>query len=112
MAAGIGKGRVFCAHSKIIGIKESSGARITDRRKTGPLPEAQQILEFVSEHFQSDLETLKETGHPEESGTAMRHYAVLGSQRSEEIARYSTCPSSNSVAQTIRRNQGPRRPKP
>ena len=74
----------FSANSRIIEIKESSGPRITDRRETGQLLELERSssLSRVSEHFQSDLERLKQRGlRNNQSGTAVRHNAVLGSRR-------------------------------
>ena len=44
---------------------------------------AEQVLELVSEHFQFDLEAAQGTLHPQQSGTAVRDNAVLGSRRIE-----------------------------
>jgi hypothetical protein len=68
---------------------------------------AEQILERVSEHFQSDLETLQERGI---RGNLARWCAMtlcLDHARlsQDEIAMLFRMPSSNSVAQTIRRTK-------
>jgi hypothetical protein len=44
---------------------------------------AEEILERVSEHFESNLERLKGTQQPQQSGTTMRDDALLGSRRIE-----------------------------
>jgi REP element-mobilizing transposase RayT len=68
---------------------------------------AQQILELVSEHFQSDLETLKEGGT--RKNPARRCAVTLGWDHAglsdDEIAALFHMPSSNSVAQAIRRTK-------
>jgi len=94
------------ANSKIIGIKEPSGPRITDRRDWSAVG-AEQVLERVSEHVQSDFETLKERGIRNNLGrrcaiTLCWDHAGLSH---DEIAALFRMPSSNSVAQTIRRTK-------
>jgi AraC-like DNA-binding protein len=78
-----------------------------DRRKTGQLSEAEQILERVSEHFQSDLERLKERSI--RNNLARRCAITLcwdhAGLSHDEIAALFRMPSSNSVAQTIRRTK-------
>jgi putative transposase len=68
---------------------------------------AEQILERVSEHFQSDLETLRERGI--RSNLARRCAITLcwdhAGLSQDEIATLFGLPSSNSVAQTIRRTK-------
>ena len=69
--------------------------------------EAKLVLERVSEHFQSDLETLKKRGI---RGNPARRCAITlcwdhaGSSH-YEIATLFRMPSSNSVDQTIRRTK-------
>jgi hypothetical protein len=68
---------------------------------------AERILERVSEHFQSDLETLKERGIRDNLArrcaiTLCWDHAGLSH---DEIAALFCMPSSNSVAQTIRRTK-------
>jgi hypothetical protein len=69
---------------------------------------AEQVLERVSEHFQCDLETLKERGV--RNNLARRCAITLcwdhaGLSHEEIAALFRMCPSSNSVAQTIRRTK-------
>src|SRR5271165_48945 len=68
---------------------------------------AEQILERVSEHFQCDLETLKERGV--RNNLARRRAITLcwdhAGLSQDEIAALFRMPSSNSVAQTIRRTK-------
>ncbi len=68
---------------------------------------AKQILERVSEHFQCDLETLKERGV--RNNLARRCAITLcwdhAGLSHAEIAALFRMPSSNSVAQTIRRTK-------
>ena len=70
---------------------------------------AEQILERVSEHFQSDLETLKERGIRDNLArrcaiTLCWDHAGLSH---DEIAALFRMPSSNSVAPDDSANQGP-----
>jgi chromosomal replication initiation ATPase DnaA len=78
-----------------------------DRRKTGSAVGAEQILERVSEHFQSDLERLKERSV--RNNLARRCAITLcwdhAGLSHDEIAVLFRMPSSNSVAQTIRRTK-------
>ena len=72
--------------------------------------EAKLVLERVSEHFQSDLETLKKRGIRGNPARRCAIYAVLGSRwvaglSHYEIATLFRMPSSNSVDQTIRRTK-------
>jgi len=65
------------------------------------------VLERVSEHFQSDLETLKKRGI---RGNLARRCAITlcwdhAGLSHDEIATLFHMPSSNSVAQTIRRTK-------
>jgi len=90
-------GKDFCANSKIIGIKESSGPRITDRRETGQLLEPSRSLSECVSTFQSDLETLKKRGLrnnlPRRCAiTLCWDHAVLSH---DEIAALFRMPSSN-----------------
>jgi putative transposase len=68
---------------------------------------AQQVLELVSEHFESDLETLKEGGT--RKNLARRCAMTLCWDHTglshDEIAALFRMPSSNSVAQMIRRTK-------
>ena len=68
---------------------------------------AEQILERVSEHFQSDLERLKERSI--RNNLARRCAMTLcwdhAGLSHDEIAAFFGRPSSNSVAQTIRRTK-------
>jgi len=68
---------------------------------------AEQVLEWVSEHFQSDLERLKERGV--RNNLARRCAITLcwdhAGLSQDEIAALFRMPSSNSVAQTIRRTK-------
>jgi hypothetical protein len=68
---------------------------------------AQQVLELVSEHFQSDLEMLKEGGT--RKNLARRCAITLcwdhAGLSHDEIAALFRMPSRNSVAQTIRRTK-------
>ena len=68
---------------------------------------AEQVLERVSEHFQSDLETLKERGI---RNNLARWCAITlcwdqAGLSHDQIAALFGMPSSNSVAQTIRRTK-------
>jgi hypothetical protein len=98
-------GRDFCANSKINGIKESTGPRIMGRRKNWSAVGAEQILERASEHFQSDLERLKDRSirHNLARRCAMTLCWDHAGLSHDEIAALFRMPSSNSVAQTIRR---------
>jgi hypothetical protein len=60
MAAGIGWGGGFCANSKINGIKELSGPQNYGHKKNWSAAGVEQILERVSQHFESNRERLKE----------------------------------------------------
>jgi hypothetical protein len=68
---------------------------------------AEQVLERVSEHFRSDLETLKRSGI--RNNLARRCAIKLcwdhGGLSHDEIAALFRMPSSNSVAQSIRRTK-------
>jgi hypothetical protein len=68
---------------------------------------AEEILKGVSEHFKCDLERLKERGI--RNHLARRCAMTLcwdhAGLSHEEIAKLSRMPSSNSVAQTIRRTK-------
>ena len=105
-------GEGFCANSRIIGIKESSGPRITGRIDWSALG-AEQVLARVSEHFQCDLERLKEDSI--RNNLARRCAITLcwdhAGLSHNEIAALFRMPSSNSVAQTIRQPRSTR-PKP
>jgi hypothetical protein len=68
---------------------------------------AEQVLERVSQHFRSDLETLKRSGI--RNNLARRCAITLpwdhGGLSHDEIAALLRMPSSNSVAQSIRRTK-------
>jgi AraC-like DNA-binding protein len=76
---------------------DSSGLRVL----------AEQVLERVSQHFQCDLESLKERGI--RNNLARRCAITLcwdhAGLSHNEIAALFRMPSSNSVAQTIRRTK-------
>jgi chromosomal replication initiation ATPase DnaA len=82
------------------------GQKIGQKRNWSAIG-AQQILELVSEHFQSDLETLKQGGTRKNLArqcamTLCWDHADLSH---DEIAALFRMPGSNSVAQTIRRTK-------
>ena len=52
----------FCANSKIIGIKESSGPKNHGQKRNWSAFGAEHVRVRVSKHFESDLQTLKERG--------------------------------------------------
>jgi hypothetical protein len=77
MAAGIGWGRI--CQLKDHWNQRAERPKNYGQKRNWSAVGAEQVLELVSEHFQCDLEALKERGHPQQSGTAVRDYAVLGS---------------------------------
>ena len=72
---------------------------------------AEQVLELVSEDFQFDLEAAQGTRHPQQSGTAVRDNAVLGSRRIESRGNCGVIPHAQQQfgGPVDPANQGPRR---
>jgi chromosomal replication initiation ATPase DnaA len=106
MAAGIGWGRIFAQ------LKDQWNQRVErpknyGQKKSWSAVGAEQILERVSEHFQSDLERLKQRSI--RNNLARRCAITLcwdhAGLSHDEIASLFGMPSSNSVAQTIRRTK-------
>src|ERR1700730_1365727 len=108
MAAGIGWGRI--CQLKDHWNQRAERPKNYGQKRNWSAVGAEQVLERVSEHVQSDFETLKERGIRNNLGrrcaiTLCWDHAALSH---DEIAALFRMPSSNSVSQTIRRTKGPR----
>jgi hypothetical protein len=106
MAAGIGWGG-FLRKLKDQWNQRVERPKNYGQKKNWSAVGAEQILERVSEHFQSDLERLKERSI--RNNLARRCAITLcwdhAGLSHDEIAALFRMPSSNSVAQTIRRTK-------
>jgi hypothetical protein len=105
MAAGIGWGRI--CQLKDHWNQRAERPKNYGQKRNWSAVGAEQVLERVSEHVQSDFETLKERGIRNNLGrrcaiTLCWDHAGLSH---DEIAALFRMPSSNSVAQTIRRTK-------
>jgi hypothetical protein len=107
MAAGIGWGRIFAPQTQRPMESKSRAAQELRTEEKLVSVGAEQILERVSEHFQSNLERLKQRSIRDDLArrcaiTLCWDHAGLSHA---EIAALFRMPSSNSVAQTIRRTK-------
>ena len=106
MAAGIGWGGIFAQTQRSLESKSRGAQELWTEEKLATVG-AEQVLERVSEHFQSDFETLKERSIRNDLArrcaiTLCWDHAGLSH---DEIAALFRMPSSNSVAQTIRQTK-------
>jgi hypothetical protein len=106
MAAGIRWGRIFAPTQRSLDQKAEWTKNYGQKRNWSAFG-AEQILERVSAHFQCDLETLKERGIRNHLalGCAVTLRWDHGGLSHDQIAALCRMPSSDSVAQSIRRTK-------